>query len=197
MTTTSDAPLKTSTRIEDLDGIGAARAKHLKHLGVETLADLIEYFPRTYQFESSEQSIDKFVADRIETARGTICAVDYITGRGRARFEATLDDGTAKLALVWFNAQYLRSKIYPGMTIRVQGRVKMFRNMPQMANPKWQVVAEDTPRVEEEKFRPIYPASASVSSDVIARVVEANLDAAVQPIEEWFDPELLKKRHLI
>ncbi len=197
MTTTADAPRTISTRLEHLEGIGPTRAKHFKHLAVETLADLVEYFPRTYQFESSEQTIDTFVADRIETARGTICAVDYITGRGRARFEATLDDGTAKLALVWFNAQYLRSKIYPGMTIRVQGRVKMFRNMPQMANPKWQVVAEDTPRVEEEKFRPIYPASTSLSSDVIARVVEANLDAALQPIDEWFAPELLKKRHLI
>src|SRR5437763_476753 len=122
--------------IENLEAIGPTRAKHLRRLGVETLDDLLEYFPFRYQFESAELTIDKLVAEQIATTRGTVVAVDYISGRGRARFEATLDDGTEKLALVWFNSAYLRGKLHPGMTIRVQGRVKMFRGIPQMANAK-------------------------------------------------------------
>jgi ATP-dependent DNA helicase RecG len=183
--------------IDDLEGVGPSRAKHLKALGVNNLRDLLEYFPRTYQFESSELPISRLVPEQIQTARGTVVAVNYITGRGKPRFEATIDDGSEKLALVWFNAGYVRRTIHPGKLLRVQGRLKLRGNMPQMINPKYQQVAEDTAVIEEEKFRPIYPASASLSSDNIGTIVEANLDEALEGFEEWFEPELLAKRRVI
>jgi ATP-dependent DNA helicase RecG len=183
--------------VEELEGVGASRAKHLKALGVNNLRDLLEYFPRTYQHESSELPISRLVAEQIQTVRGTVVAVNFITGRGKPRFEATIDDGSEKLALVWFNAAYVRRHIHPGKLIRVQGRVKMRGNMPQMINPKWQEVSEDTAIVEEENFRPIYPATATLSSDNIGKIVEANLDEALAGVEEWFEPDLLKKRDVI
>ncbi len=183
--------------IQDLEGVGTSRAKRFKALGVNTLRDLVEYFPRTYQFESSELPISRLVPEQVQTVRGTVIAVNFITGRGKARFEATIDDGSEKLALVWFNAAYLRQRIHPGILIRVQGRVKYFRNIPQMSNPKWQVVDDETARIEEERFRPIYPATAGLSSDNIGMIVEGNLDEALATIEEWFEPALLAKRKVI
>src|SRR3954471_17109598 len=127
----SSSPL--SRPIEDLHGVGPARAKAFKALGLNALGDLLEYFPRDYQFESSELTISQLVPEQVQTVRGRVVACDYIAGRGRARFEATLDDDTGKLALVFFNSAYLRRQIHPGITIRVQGRVKQFRGIPQMA----------------------------------------------------------------
>ena len=55
-----------------------------------------------------------------------------------------------------------------------------------VAEPVESSFAEDTAIIEEEKFRPIYPASANLSSDNIGKIVEANLDEAleraVQPV---------------
>src|SRR4051812_5176582 len=101
--------------VESLDGVGPTRAKAFAALGVRTLGQLLEYFPRDYQFESSELSIRQLVAEQVQTVRGTVVACDYIAGRGRARFEATLDDGSGKLALSFFNSAYLRRQIHPGM----------------------------------------------------------------------------------
>src|SRR6266536_516637 len=108
-----------------LDGVGPARAKHLGHLGIHTLGDLLEYFPRTYQFETSELQISQLTAgNQIQTARGRVVAVDYIPSRPRPRFEATIEDESRhKLGLVWFNGGYLRTRIHPGKMIRMQGRV--------------------------------------------------------------------------
>src|SRR5688572_2365971 len=108
----------------DLDGVGPTRAKHLRLLGVATLGDLLEYFPRTYQSESAERDIGALAAStEIQTARGRVVAVDYIPIRPRPRFEATIeDDHHRKLGLVWFNGSWLRTKIHPGKMIRVQGR---------------------------------------------------------------------------
>src|SRR5579884_3020315 len=120
MTVAASAPASLSRPAELLAGVGPTRAKYLKVLGVQTLGDLLEYFPRTYQYESSERSIAELVDGEIQTVRGTVCAVDYVPTRPRPRFEATLDDATGKLSIIWFHSAYLRSRIHPGMTLRVQ-----------------------------------------------------------------------------
>ena len=157
--------------VADLDGVGPTRATHLKSLGIATLGDLLEYFPRTYQSESAELSIAE-LSDRnqIQTVRGQVVAVDYVSSRPRPRFEATIEDEHHhKLGLVWFNGSYLRTRIHPGKMIRVQGRVRMYHNLPQMANPKWEEVDESVERIATTSFRPIYPATARLPSETIAR----------------------------
>ena len=64
--------------------------------GRQDLGDLLEYFPRDYQFESSELSIRELRNEQIQTARGEIVAVDYMAGGvRRGRFEATIQDASA------------------------------------------------------------------------------------------------------
>ncbi|HET6248380.1 MAG TPA: ATP-dependent DNA helicase RecG [Tepidisphaeraceae bacterium] len=183
--------------VESLPGVGATRAKVFHYLGVSTLGDLLEYFPRDYQFESSELPISRLIDNQVQTARGEVVAVDYIGQRPRARFEATIDDGTEKLALVWFNAGWLRGKIRPGMRIRVQGKVNFFRNMPQIAHATWQEVDVDTPIVEQSKFRPIYPASQRLPTELIEHVIKENLETALAAVGEWFGPALIEQRGLM
>jgi ATP-dependent DNA helicase RecG len=185
--------------IESLDGVGPTRAKVFHKLGVRTLGDLLEYFPRDYQFESSELAIRELRNEQIQTARGEIVAVDYmVSGVRRGRFEATIQDASGdKLALVWFNMSFLRGKLHPGMFIRVQGKVRHYRNLPQMVNPKWEVVEETTEKIAESKFRSIYPASLRLPTEAIERVVAGNLPLALAEVEEWFDEGLVKRRKLL
>ena len=183
--------------VESLEGVGPTRGKLLRKLGVRTLGELLEYFPRTYQFESAERPIRDLVPEQIGTARGEVVAVDYVPVRPRPRFEATLDDGSgAKLALVWFHSAYLRQRIHPGVHLRVQGKVKFFRGIPQMANPSFEAVEETTETIAESKFRPIYPATARLSTEAIERIIADNLPRALAEVGEWFDEPLLRKRGL-
>jgi ATP-dependent DNA helicase RecG len=189
--------IDSGTPIESLEVVGPAHAKRLKALGINTLGDLLEYFPRDYREEFAEGSVAQLREDQIHTVRGEVVAVDYVPSRPRPRFEATLDDGCGdKLALVWFHGAYLRSKIIPGTVLRVRGKVKFFHGIPQMANPKWEIVAPETPTVAQNIFRPIYAASLQMSSETIARVIQSNLATAIELVREWFEPALLKKRSL-
>jgi ATP-dependent DNA helicase RecG len=188
-------PLEQS--IDHLKGIGVARATRLREMGLTKVRDLIEYFPRRYQFEAEEMPIADLQADQIHTVRGEITACDYLRGARGGRFEATLTDDTDSLSLVWFNASWLRGKITPGMKIRVRGKVKFFRNLPQMANPTWQPIDDETPLVEESKLRPIYPATADMPSATIEKVFESVIDDASAQMIEWFEPKLLGERRLI
>src|SRR4051812_36335389 len=95
-----------SRPVESLETVGPARAKELRALGIQTLGDLLNYFPRDYVHESSEGAISALKPGDIQTARGEVVAVNYAPGP-RARFMATLDDGTGKLGLVFFHSAYL------------------------------------------------------------------------------------------
>jgi ATP-dependent DNA helicase RecG len=182
--------------IESLDGIAMARAKEFRRLGVSTLGDLLDYFPRDYQYEAEERTINQLVPGQLQTTRGEVVAVDYVTGRV-ARFEATLDDGTGKLALAWFNSAFLRRQIHPGDLLQVQGTIKFFRNLPQMAQAKWQKITGTEEPITDSGFRAIYPASGRLSSDAIADIIFANLPAALGHVHEWFAPKLLDSHGLI
>jgi len=183
--------------LESLAEIGPARAKALRALGVHGLGDLLEYFPRDYLYESEEKPIDQLRDGELGLARGEVTAVNYIAGHGKPRFEATLSDGPARLALVFFHGAYLRRQVHPGLLLRVRGKVQFFRGIPQMANPKWEVVDPNTQPVENAKLRAVYPASAKLSSETIERIIAANLETALSAIGEWHAPPLLARRKLM
>ena len=136
-TAPTESPL--SRPIQTLDGVGPTRAREFRTRGVNTLGDLLEYFPRDYQHERAERPIKELVPEQIQIARGEVTACDYIPSRPRPRFEATLTDPTGKLSLVWWNGHYLRTLIHPGKFLRVHGKVRFFRNIPQMTQPTSEV----------------------------------------------------------
>ncbi len=183
--------------VETLRGVGATRGRQLRGLGVGTLGELVEYFPRDYQYESSELAISGVVGEQIQVVRGEVVAVDYVPARPRPRFEATIEDGTGKMGLVWFYGQYLRRQIHPGMTIRVRGKVSFFKNIPRMTQPKWEAVDATTETIEQSKFRAIYPATARLTSEAIEGIVEQNLEAGLECVEEWFEPGMLERRGMM
>lgn len=191
MTATAEESLST------LSGIGPARLTALKQLGIETKRDLLEYFPHRYQLETAERPIAELVPDLIQNTRGEVAAVDYISGATRSRFEATLQDESGSLSLVWFNGGYLRRMIHPGQHLRVKGKVRFFRGLPQMTNPKWSVINNETPAIEQSVFKPIYPASSRISSDTIARLIHDHLTDLLILASEWFEEELLKRHGLL
>ncbi|GIW77688.1 MAG: ATP-dependent DNA helicase RecG [Phycisphaerae bacterium] len=189
--TTGDASLST------LCGVGPTRLKALKELGITTKIDLLEYFPRRYQLETAERPVAELVTDLIQNVRGEITAVDYIAGASRSRFEATLRDESGSLALVWFNGGYLKRVIHPGQQLRVKGKVRFFRGLPQMTNPKWSIITDETPAIEKSVFKPIYPASSRISSDTIAQLIHDHLSDLLELVDEWFEDELLQKYNLL
>ena len=198
----ADAPapaLPLDSNVEKLRGVGPAKATRLRHLGLNTLGDLLEYFPRDYVSENAEAPIAGVVPDQIHTVRGEVVAVDYIAGRfaGKGRFEATIDDGADRIGLAWFGQSFLRGKIVPGMVLRVRGKVKLFRNVPQIVGGKWEAVEPDAEAAGDDKYRPVYPATADLGSEAIGTIIDDNLDDAVSHVGEWFADDLLARRGMI
>jgi len=206
-----------TTPLSELPGVGPAKLRALTALDLRTVGDLLHYFPRDYQYISAQADIADLQPNTICTATGEVIAVNYVSGP-RPRFEATLDDGTGKLALTFFHGAYLRTRIHPGMHLKVKGKLRTFRNLPQMQNPKWSAVdAPAEPGVvpigatspsphptsdisqptSPPALQPLYPATAALTSDALSKLIESALPLALPQITETLPEGLLRRRELL
>ncbi len=185
MSDAADLSLRLATPVDELPGVGPARQKTLARMGVVSVTDLLRHYPLRYQKEAAEGSIDELPTDgkTVGAARGEIAACRWVGdayGR-KGRFEATLRDATSRdtLRLTWFNLPWLKDKLHPGMTIRVNGKAKEFNGYPQMVSPAWEVIDLDASGTEVDakpaRLRPVYPGSEKMKSAAI----EALLDHAL------------------
>ena len=156
-----------------------------------------------YEFEAEEGTVSRLQAGSIGMARGVIQSAQWAPGSSgygrniKGRFVATLIDDSGTLSLVWFNAGYLRDKIHPGMTIRVQGKVKLFNNYPQMVNPKWEPLEDvDAAPAKRERLRPVYPATEDLPSSVIERTIAEALPQVAPDLIDPLPAELIEHHEM-
>ncbi|HAI13431.1 MAG TPA: DNA helicase RecG [Phycisphaerales bacterium] len=186
--------LTLSTSVKELPGVGKARAASLNKLGIENVSDLLRHLPMRYEFLAGETSVEQLQADTIGTARGIVAAKRWVAGgRGKGRLEVTLQDEADTLRLVWFNAAYLQEKLFPGVHLRVTGKVQHFGGYPQMVNPKFETLAYDVvPEPLPSYRRPIYPATEKLPSSQIEELIAHCLDQLAGQIPDPLPVELLE-----
>ncbi len=181
--------------------MGKNRARLFGRLDIHTVSDLIRHLPMRYEHEAEEGGIGQLQAGTIGSARGIVQGAQWVSGgygSGRkGRFTATLADDSGTLSLTWFNAGYLRDKLHPGMTIRVQGKVKLFNNYPQMVNPKWEVLEDEsaTP-ARQQRIRPVYPATEDLPSAIIEKVIAEALPQVLPDLADPLPGELLQHHEM-
>jgi len=190
--------LALTSPIADVPGVRDQIARDLATLGLRAIGQILVHLPSRHEHEEAEAPMSELVPEHIVSARGEITACK-LSGYGKkSRFQAVLSDGTGRLGLVWFNAPYLRGKLHPGMTLRVQGKAKTYNNSLQIANPKFEILTDDAEPADntEARLRPIYPASERVPTRTIEQTIEKVLPIALPLIEDHLTEEFRKERDL-
>ncbi len=193
--------------VETIPGVTALRARAFHELGVRTVGDLVRHFPFRVEAEHGEDTVASHIAaleakpDAEKSAniavRGTIAAVRPAFGK-RPRLEATLEDGTGNVRLVFFNMPWMRGKLHPGRQGVVEGKAKLERGYLEIVNPKWtEVVAGSEPAARSDRMRAVYPSSEALPSRTIEQTVLKVIDAACAAIPEVLPLEFLLERGLI
>jgi ATP-dependent DNA helicase RecG len=206
--------LRLASDIADVPGVGARSRVAFARLGIATVGDLLKHLPLRYETHKAATSIgetDRTVPRLLEgttkdviVVTGEIAALRIQPGR-RHRIEATLDDGTGTVRLVWFNAPWLAKKLHAGQPGTASGKAKRFHGYLEMTNPTWtptDTALAATPSAEagaaaDDRLRPVYPANEDLSSQRIERAVESVLEAAIPQIVDALPAPLRDARRLM
>jgi ATP-dependent DNA helicase RecG len=162
-----------------LDGVGDKKAEALGKLGIETLFDLLTYYPRRYLDRTRQIRIDDIVLGEEAIVLATVRSISSVPGRGRGRgrVEGEITDGTGHLRVTFFNQPWRERQLPAGTEAVFVGKVDAYRGRRQMTNPDVDLIGDRTGRIV-----PIYPQSgkAKVNTWEIAAWIGEMLRKAFQ-----------------
>lgn len=187
----------TSMPVQFLKGVGPARAKVFAKMGVETVADLLEYFPRDWKFAPEAVKINQLRPKQTATVIGLVESTDYQIFRRQPIFEAIISDDTGVCRIVWFHGGYLRDQLRPGRIIMASGKIALYKHQLQITNPRFLVLDKDSIEPDEYFSGGVYPATSRLSSRQIKRIIRPVLDNLNELVDEFYDRKFLKKTDLI
>jgi len=166
-------------------------------LGVHTVGDLLEYFPRDWVFAPQAIKINQMRPGKTVTIVGMVESTDYQTFRRQPIFEILVSDDTAVCRIIWFHGGFLRNQLQPGQIIMASGKVTLYRHQLQLTNPKFLVLDEKHPHCVRDFSGGVYPASAKLTNTQIKRIIAPLLDNLNDLVPEFYDKGFLKKADLI
>jgi len=191
--------------VKFLKGIGEKRAEQLAAVGVNTVRDLLYYFPRRYLDRSHITSIKNLRPNTEATIVGRIESRGIKSGR-KSRFMAIVFDGTGFLTCVWFNqVKYWDNVFQAGDMVAFSGKITIYGG-PQMVHPDYDILSDE----EEpgDKFLhtgiiiPLYPSTellgkVGMDSRGFRRTIKGALKFYLDDITEILSAEILQRQNLI
>lgn len=156
-----------NTPVQYLKGIGEKRALALKNADIQTIGDLLQYYPRRYLDRSNISPMGKLRPNETATAVGRIVTQGVKKG-ARSRFVVLLTDDTGYLTCVWFaQIPYWQKLFQVGQTLAVSGKLGYFGGL-QMVHPEFDLLSEGGEDHEDEfihtgKIIPLYASTESLS----------------------------------
>lgn len=177
------------TPIQYCKGVGPARAALLQRLGIRTVADLLDHFPRRHEDRAHLKSISQAVHGEVETLQGVVTAVRELRPRrGLTITKVGVSDGIGLLWAVWFNQPYFARHFKPGAKVVLSGRVERRYAQVQISNPEFELVEGDE-GLHTGRIVPIYPLTEGLGP----RAMRSLMHAAVQQFAGLV-PEVLPLR---
>ena len=111
--------------LDTLRGVGPTAARRLAKLGLATIDDLLGHAPRRYETAAPERRIADLLAEEEVAIAGVVRDVTVRRPRRRlAIVRARVHDDSREVAAIWFNQEWLATKLAPGTPIRLRGRLQ-------------------------------------------------------------------------
>lgn len=178
--------------ISNLKGVGAKRAEQFKKLGIVSLNDLLEFYPRNYEDWSKCYSVSEAPFGERCCVKGCVSTkVSTVRIRkGLTLYKFTVSDGMANMFVTLFNQKYSAEKIYRGGEFLFFGKVtgnSFFRK--EMSSPSIEPV-------ESDKIRPIYHATEGLNSKYIEKCVASALDIMGDDLSDSLPEEIKQSQGL-
>lgn len=192
--------------------LGAATAKALAALDVETVGDLLEHRPRRYTEHGQLSDIGSLRVDEQATVLAEVAKVS--TRRMRQRkgtiTEVVITDGHHPLVLTFFNQVWRDRQLQPGVRGLFAGTVSVRNGQRQLTHPECVVfggghegdpasdVDRDLGAIEQftDYLIPIYPASAALPSWRIQKAVGVLLDT-LPDLPDVLPAEVVQREQLL
>lgn len=181
--------------LTEVKGVGPAVAAKFKLLGLKTIGDLIDYYPRRYDDYSAITPVRALTQPGPVTIEAKITSIKgrYVR-RGMHITEAIASDETGSTRLVWFNQPYRESAMKRDHTYFISGNFELSYQRFAIQNPSTELASEFP--VNTARIVPIYRETKGLNSRQI-RVALKSLVPKIETLSETLPATLVTKHKLM
>lgn len=186
--TNLDAP------IDSLKGIGAKTKQTFEKAGIETLEDLIHYYPREYERYEAPVPVMELKEGMYAAVSGRLLAplqTRYV--RGLSITSGLFGDGLENILVSWFNMPYLKNSLRSGVPYIFRGRIKakgdrLILEQPAVFKPEQYQAVIGT-------MLPVYALVKGMTNQMVTKAVRQALEHQGLLAEHL--PEAIRERYQI
>ena len=181
--------------IKYIKGVGPNRAVLLNKLGIFTLKDLVQYYPRDYEDRSKPKKIIELVDGEEALVKATVQTrlIEARIRKGLTLYKVKVADESGFLEITWYNQSYLKTQIKQGETYNFFGKVSFKYNKKEMNSPVFDV---ENKSKNTGKIIPIYPLTYNLSQNVLRTIMENGMSEVNGNLQETLPEYILKENNL-
>ncbi len=199
------------TPIRYLKGIGPKKAKLFNDAGINTIEDLMYYFPRRYEDRTKFTPVSEIKEGQVQTIKAEILAKGQRPSWKKQRFnifEAIVGDRTGKIFCVWFNQPYLKNYLKVGSSLILYGRIERYGSRLQLVAPEFEIIEADSESSVQSasgmveslnmgRIVSVYSLPAGITQRAFRRLVKDILDEYLPKINDFLPFDIRSKNNLI
>lgn len=182
--------------VKSLPKVGEKTASKLEKLGISTIQDLLEYYPRTYCSYGDISTYEDLYAKDKATIYGEIASAPVVIGnrgyKSFLQFQVLMEDGH-KVTIRYFNAPYLKSKFFPGDKWYFYGAISKKGKTLYINQPE--VMDEKKFQTKSSTLMPVYSLTKGVSKNLLIDLVQYILNEEI--LYEEFLPTLMREDYFL
>ena len=185
-----------STDVRYIKGVGEQRAKALARLGVHTLGDLLNYFPRAYEDRTAVRPIAELALDETACVRAMVAAEPRLTRvrRGLDLVKLRIVDESGSADVTFFNQSYVRDQLVPGESYVFYGKAGGNLLRKTFTNPVFE--REDRAGTVTGRILPLYRLTHGISNKLVVSAMECALNACGDMLPELLPAEITERYEL-
>ncbi|KKX54114.1 MULTISPECIES: ATP-dependent DNA helicase RecG [Brevibacillus] len=178
-----------------LHGVGEERAKAFAGLGIETVGELLEYFPSRYEDYRVRDLTEVKDGERV-TLAGTVYGEPSVRfyGKRKSRISVKLVMDRVVVTAVWFNQTFVKSRLSPGKEILVTGKWDKHKLQITVS----EMTETDSDRAQKRgELAPIYPLGGDVTHTLLRKTIQQALRQYGEQIPEILPTDIVSRYRLM
>jgi len=187
-----------NSKIETINGVAKRIAPKMKKLGVETVEELLSFWPFRWEDWSQVKKISEVMPNTTATINGIVELIQNkrSTWKKSLITEAIIADGSDKIKAVWFHQPYLVKNLRPGDQLFLSGKVELREDGLQFVHPQYERITKyKTETMHTARIVPVYPLTKGLTEKQLRYVISSVIRLA-DNMPEWLPSDLIKKNNL-